>query len=271
MDSMNLDPNQPVGTVIATSGEAPPIVAAAPSPAVVAGDALSKKILTIPSNAMSKIRQEERNKGKNAALADLDKRAKALGFADFAAMEQSFSKKSAPEPAEASGEPAEKPDKNPRNAARLERENLRLIEDRRRVNRLRAHAEKQTKSLQRKLDATEAENQLRIAAVRAGVADPNYALHLLREKMTGKTITELEGFDETKFFDEELRGSHPHLFKVESRPATTGTSGDSVARGAKAQAAGTGKALDARTLSNEDFAKLLASRGLSMPSHGMPS
>lgn len=249
------------------------------------------RVINIPANAMSRIKAEEREKGKRAMMAELDKRAKTLGYKNHEDLERALDRnrtraqKTTEKPAtQPTAKPAQQQKTQPNAQAAVDlslrqQERDRLMQEKiLRLNRRAAHEEKRRKALQRELDAKEAENALRLAAVRAGVHDVDYALHLLRRDMTGKTSQELDGFDEAKFFSENLRKSHPHLYGVESRPATTGTTAEKVSSvrssaspTASKEATEDGRATtDARKMSQDKFNELLRSRGISNPITGTP-
>lgn len=215
-------------------------------------------VLTIPSKAMAEIKAKERERGKQMAMAELEKQAKELGYRSFddmkAAMaagatrrEAGTTRRTEERPARTTERTQERPTRtpertpardqqparaqqaaaaeHPRYTKKLEQENARLIEEKKRLNRLRAQAEKREKAAQRELQASQAEVQLRMTAFGVGIqaeADVDYALNLLRREVQGKTTKQLEALDERKFF-EGLRETRPYLFGVETRPAETGS------------------------------------------------
>jgi hypothetical protein len=110
---------------------------------------------------------------------------------------------------------------------------------------------------------------LRETAVVKGVRDVDYALRLLQRELEGKDEQALATFDEGKFF-ENLRASHPYLYGETVVPATTGTgvgAAPSAPKAGAVQAAqGAAGNKDARSLSQDEFQKLLRARGFSSAS-----
>ena len=175
---------------------------------------------------------------------------------------------------------------SPRTISRLTAENQRLLDERRRLNRTRAQEEKRRKAVERERDGLRAEYDLRLAAVTAGVKDVDYAVHLLRQRLKGKTKEELEKFDEGAFFSTELRKSHPYLYDAKDVPADTGANpaelagkgGDGAPPPPKA-GAGAGEAppnqqakpKSAQDMSDKEYKELLKKHGLSNPAAGMPA
>lgn len=114
--------------------------------------------------------------------------------------------------------------------------------------------------------AAEAEMLVREAAARVGVRDIDYAMRLMTRDLQGKSEKDLAEFSEEGFFS-GLREGHPYLFGEVSRPATTGNGagaaqGSPPNPGAAQQGAAQGGKVDVRTMSQEDYRKHLASRGL---------
>jgi hypothetical protein len=234
----------------------------------------SSKVLMIPTDAMGAIKREEREKGKKQAYEELETRAKAAGFESWAAMETALkalpkpSTKPAPEPPSAVEEAKPKADEPDPEKIRLQQEALEAKQ--------KAEQEaKQNQKLRNELLKQQAQNDLKLAAISAGVKDVDYALTLLKRELKGKSAEELQSFDEKKFFSETLRSSHPYLYAIEERPATTASGG---ANGAppppskgKEPIAPTNGAVDARTLSRQEFDELLRKRGITPPQVGGPS
>jgi len=255
-----------------------------------------KKIVQMPSDALKRIREKEREKGRKAAQAEMDQKARQFGYRDFASMEAALAKKKATQSPTKPGQPpvAAKPaepttedaaaqpngGRPDRRLTKLERENQRLLEAKRAANRARAHEEKRRRELENELDLTKVEYQLRQTALESGITNRDnigYALHLLRSHIEGKSEKELEGFDEAKYFQETLRKSHPYLFGVETRPANTSNGNSTPSNGAPpkpgqpAPPQGETQPVDARKLSQEDFYNRLRKLGLTPPSAGMPT
>lgn len=186
------------------------------------------KVLTIPSHRMKEIKQAERAKGQKDTLAALDAEARKLGFENHEDLKRA-AERSRQQPQTSARPAAGQPDrpdgqqqphgKNGRRLRAVEKENADLKEKLRATTRAASQAEKRTKQLERDLDAKEAEAELRLAAVRAGVQDVDYAVTLVQRAMGGKTEEELDKFDESTYFSTELRKTHPYLFETVVRPA----------------------------------------------------
>lgn len=227
----------------------------------------------MPSRAVAEMKRKEREKGERRARQAADASAKELGYASHEDMISKLkARKNAPAPraaastapaARASAEPA------PREARSTDRRMQRVEEQRRAANRARASAERKQREMQRSMDAKEAEHALRLAAVRAGIKDPEYALHVLQKKLERTPAKELESFDEDAFFSTELRKSHPYLYAEVLEPAHTSPNpkaGHTPKSPTPPAPASNGK--DARTLSSTEFNTLLRSKGLTPPSMG---
>lgn len=254
----------------------PPVAAAKPT----------SKVVAMPTGALAEIKQKARARGRALALVELNERARKAGFASLEDMEKAALRtKQRPTGARTTTREEEtvpaKPDaesaKHPRYLKKLEKERDQLLARSREQNRARAAEERRRKDAEKRIAALEAEKALERAALRAGVTDVDYALELLRRKLNGKTAAELSSFDENTFFSGELRESHPYLYGVEERPASTGapegTKGTPAPKApqtaAPRESNGDSSALDARKLSNEEYTKLLQKRGLVDPRQGL--
>lgn len=257
------------------------------------------KTITMPTNAMRRIRQEAQEKGKKLAQSEAEKRLRKLGYKSFDEMERALSalkagKRTTPKnevdteevedsPRNTNRTPPKQPAQaqtqgtapvTDRTSLRLQRENERLLEEKRRLNVARAHEEKKRRVLQRELDAQQAEHQLRLVATKHGVQDVEFALHLLRNAMGGKSEAELQSFDEEKFFGEVLRKERPYLYRTEEQYATTvpetaPTRGAQAPRTAQAPRQDT-NAADPAKLSREEYNKKLRALGLTAPNASHP-
>lgn len=255
----------------------------------------SAKVLTIPSNAMAKIKREEREKGRKAAMLELDAQAKRGGFGSWdemmkaAAMAKKNGGSNRNTTQQVKAAPVAQPAPTPvpaqearfvdRAARRAEKERERALEEVRRLNRARATEEKRRKDAEKRVEAMEAEMALRTAAIRAGVQDVDYALELLRRKINGKNVEELRGFSEDDFFVKELRSSHPYLYGVTDIPANT----TAPVEATKARVTTTVQAkptsmpaptngnsmMDARKLSPQEYTDLLQRHGIKNPMAGL--
>lgn len=297
---------------------APPSASVGADPVVEVSDSTPEpdpqtetKMLSIPTSAMRKIKDDARSKGRSEALSEV---AKSLGYNSWEEMDAVLRKSEGESGQEGQRRPTSsrsaKPKKlenkmsdednlddetqappqessqtkgHPRILKRLEQTNASLLEEKRRLSRARAHEEKRRKQVEREKAALEAEVKLRVAAAKAGVQDVDYALHLLKKEKSGMPEDESQDFDETAYFSKTLRDRHPYLYSTETQPANTGPAGQDESKdgagapppAAKnpAEAAGSGDAgtIDARKLSPEDLSAHLAKLGLQDPSTGMPS
>jgi hypothetical protein len=250
-------------------------------------------VLTIPTQAMARIKREERDKGKKLAMVELEATAKKAGFASAEEMMKAASQfrrqapkggtpqRTQPAATRTEAKPAVTPppaEARPvdRAARRAEREHEKTLEEVRRLNRARASEEKKRKAAERQLEAMQAEMTLRTSAVRAGVQDIDYALELLRRKIQGKTADDLKTFNEDEFFAKELRTSHPYLYGVTDIPANTSAGGptrETPKPGAQpkppAPGAPANGVADARSLTPQQYADMLAKHGIKNPTLGM--
>lgn len=150
--------------------------------------------------------------------------------------------------------------------ARYEREKARWQTEKNTYQRRLQSEAQQRRSLRQELDRTQVEMSLRETAVRKGVQEVDYAVHLLRKEISGKTEAELNSFDEGKWFD-NLRTEKPYLFGELVRPATTGTAGAAApnppnARQVTANGVN-GTKVDVRQMSPKEYKEYLKSKGLS--------
>jgi hypothetical protein len=231
---------------------------------------------------MSKLKAEERDKGRRMVIEDFDAKAQANGFKDHddfmaavARLARTKPQQQPTEPKSGTNQQPTEPQQQPQ-ASMSEEERAKYLSNVRRVNRARAREEKRRRELERELERKDVERLMERAAIRAGVQDVDYAMTLLNRKIQSMSPEEAkQGFDEEKFFNEELRKSHPILYGTETRPATTGTHGSAEPpKAPKPGEAPPGKEgdngmVDARDLSGEDYQKLLEKMGLSHPAGGM--
>ena len=226
---------------------------------------------------------KEKERGKKAALAEFESKARNLGYANaeemFKAIEESKAAMIAQEP-QPNAAPAQ--ERQPKMAdgkngngksreadARSEREVERLRKQHEESERKRRHAEKQERLARKREEEARIEAQLARAAAQAGIRndeDVDYAIHLLRAEVKNnpKKFEGTDTFDERKFFA-DLRETKPYLFGEAPRPATTGVTGDQPnppkPGQVTTQTAQNGQ-FDARKASREEFNKELAKRGL---------
>jgi hypothetical protein len=241
---------------------------AAPAPAVDSGKSKSAAV-AVPPQAFSKIKAEQRERGRREAMKELEEKFRSAGFnsLDDALSSMSQARSSATQAPQNNQPQRTQPQPQYQQAPTSSRADQRLARERERLAKQVAQEQALRRKLQRKLDAKEAEFALREAAVSHGVKDVDYALRLLQRELEGKNENELEVFDEAAFFNQKLRSSHPYLFGEMVMPATTGTGvggAPTAPTAGNVQAAqGASGQVDARSMSSDEFQKLLRKRGLS--------
>lgn len=199
----------------------PPGTPAPPAPTQAPPAAGDNKVEHIPRAAMRRIKEEERQRGKQAATSELDAEAKRYGFNSVAeALAAAAAGKAAPAPGKGAPAPTEPPPARGGGKAEklLAQERQSRIDAQRKANRL-----------QRDLDAQAAEGALRERAWGLGITDTKYAIHLLKEhcaELTAGISDEkdrakaLDAFDEGKFL-EGLKATHSYLYGERPKPAQT--------------------------------------------------
>jgi hypothetical protein len=275
-----------------TAGELPQAqAAAAPAPqATIVPNELAPttigggKNVVMPQAALTSRLRAAADKGKRAAMDEVESQAKASGFTSLqdmfstvAALKQGGAAKNAPsrtvEPeadvtnagTAKDGKPSFKEQR--RYEAAIERERKGHEAERK----LRLGEERKRKEAERQREAIEAEMSIREVAIMAGVKDVDYSVALLRRSIQGKSPEELKSFDEHAFF-ENLREKQPYLFGEVVHHVTTGT-GKSAPPAPAPGTAVTGAAqngqIDAKKMSAEQFREHLRKRGLSMDAQGV--
>lgn len=236
--------------------------------------ATEKRGIYMPTASIAKIKREEREKGKRLAAQAADTSARELGYASH---EDMLNKLKAKRNAPAAARPAAPPvatatdTVTPKATAKTQRQ-LQLAEERRRsANRARAASDRKAREAERRLEEREAEHELRVAAVRCGVHDVDYALTLLKRKLNKLSPKELSEFDEDKFFKTELKKTAPYLYAEVIEPATTSPSETGPSSPSPKTPSKDGKPIDARTVSKQDYEAMLRARGLTPPNLGAPS
>ena len=249
------------------------------------------KSVMMPSGALKKLKEAEREKGRKSALALLDEEAKKLGFANHEALKLAAAQAKAkpntqanktngkantatPKPTEPS---AETQQPNDRSANRYQREAQQLLEDKRRLNKRKNILEKQLAERDSLLQRETTMRQLSRMASRAGIHgdDENeMAVSLYEKHVSQLSDEELESFDDEKFFSEHLRKSKPYLYGVREVPATTSATAPAATSATTPTATSTtttatsGGRVDTMKMSRKEFADYLASRGLTSPANG---
>lgn len=238
---------------------------------------LNGKTVVLPTNALARIKEEAREKGKKTALTDLAKQYGHGSVDSFLSALQKLKDPPAPAPAaqpKVQEVKVQKPSSNQgkqtmRTQDQVDKHREKLQKERdEQAKRAKVEASGR-KRLQRALDSKEAEISLRDAAYRAGVkgTEISVALHLLSEELQGKSEDELKSFDENKFFLDQ-KAARPYLFGEVVRLATTGASAGGAPAplkpGEASQVTAQGSQIDARTMSREDYQKLVRSRGFNV-------
>ena len=259
-----------------TEATAAPVEAAETSLPTIAGG----KNVILPQAAIGKLKEEQRQRGKREAMTELEAKFKAAGFgsiedaiAAMAAARNAPAAKAAPPAKQAKAPVVEELDEEVQEATTAQptqggdyaKQLQRLQREKERMAKQFAAEQAQRRKLQRTLEAKEAEFALRETAVGQGVKDVDYALRLIQRELEGKDEKALAAFDEGKFFS-TLRTSHPYLFGEMVVPATTGT-GVGAAPAAPTAATvtaaqGAAGKTDARSMSSDEFQKLMRARGL---------
>jgi hypothetical protein len=208
--------------------------------------------LVIPASAMKEIKEKERQKGAKIAQAEAaakaDQDAQALGFTDYADMITKLKDPPKTEPkddtvsetlkAELEQLRAEKAASDARaSAAEAERE------------RVRAEAEAEVGRV-----------KILAAAQKAGVVDPELGIVKLQQAQLGLTPEQLQSFDVTKFFDEDLRKTAPYLY-----PTTATTTAPVVQAPAPNSTTTAPQSRSAYELTKDEFHAKLRELGIRSP------
>lgn len=299
----NPAPQQPTDPLVTATAEpvvtVPPTGATEPPGTDTAGDE-GRVTHQVPQDQFKKLKEKERDKGRNAALAEITDKVKLAGFESLdealAQIPQLSARidelLSAPDPTDNKDkEPMAQPKKTPPNKGKRngqpKRSNGRGKEDRMagkdakeiaRLGREREkdrakwrREEKRRKAAEQKLAATQAEMEIREIAINAGVKDVDYAVRLMTRECAKLPKDKLAEFDENQFFT-GLRDTKPYLFGETTVPANTGTgTGDETTPpepkpGEVLTQTGDDTKFDARTASKEDVNKRM--RELGLPTSG---
>ena len=230
------------------------------------------KNVVLPSATLGKLKAEQRERGAREAIGELEAKFRAAGFGsiDEAISAMAAARNGGNTQPQAATQRKAEPEVMDSGASmsggKTDRKQLeRLAREREQYAKRYSQEQAQRRRIQRQLEAKEAEMALRETAVIKGVRDVDYALRLLQRELENKDEEALAAFDEGKFFD-NLRSSHPYLYGEMVVPATTGTgvgNAPNAPRAGTVQAAqGASGAKDARSLSQDEFQKMLRARGL---------
>lgn len=268
-------PTPPVAAQPGTTAAPPPVVAAEPK----GGEG---KDVTLPTDAIKKIKEDARDKGRREALTELDAAAVAAGFANHAeAVKYLGDLKKAPAPAATTTPPkppenttmAKQPKQPDPKADKAAKDAAKHAEERQRLHKDWKASKRKERELKRQLDAQVAEKDLAIEMMRYGVQDIDYGMRLLTRELAGKSEEEISKFDRKAYF-EKLRGEKPYLFNEKVVPATTGTNGTKpdgsspATPGAAAPviAAAAATQVDATKMTKAEYDAHLKKLGLTVPS-----
>ena len=254
----------------------------APAPQAAAGEQLPPgmafgndgRVQVLSTSAFKRLKDEARDRGRREALEEL---AKAQGYRSMEEMQEALAQSRQQPRSRQQAQPARTKDeddtettappqqsKSARAAQRDAERSRREADD---LKRQLSREVKGKRELQMRIDALEAETQLREAAIRVGVHDVDYALRLLTRDLEGKSEEELAKFDESAYFT-GLRQSKPYLFGETVRPANTGTGVGNAptalnpAEAAQVQAQG--NQIDARKMDAKQFQEYLRAKGLNI-------
>jgi hypothetical protein len=264
----------PIG---ATAPAAPAQEAAAPV-APQAPAQPNSKVISVPTHAMARIKQEEFDKGKEEALASF---AKTSGFESPQAMAEFLQglraqKTTPPVAAQPKVEPKpvveEEAPLDPaalraekREAAVYARNLEKAMNERNRYAQEAQKWKQEATQRQEALDMKEAEMSLRETAMTCGAKDVDYCLRLLSRELEKMEPDAIAQFDERQFFS-SLRQERPYLFGETVQPATTGNANAAApgspkpAAAAAAATAATKK--NARDMTPQEYKAHLARMGL---------
>lgn len=258
-----------------------------PNPSTVGGG----KNVVLPREAFNARLNAATDRGKRAAISEMESQAQASGFssmqdmfATIAALKAGNKANSsaarqmpkddsqdAPESRTNSSTRTAQPTPSNKEQARWAREAERARKSAETERRGRISAERGRKAAEQSRQAIQAEMAIREAAILAGAKDVDYAVTLLRRNIEDKTEEELSSFDEAKFF-EEMREKQPYLFGEVVRPVTTGTGGKEPPAprpGVVNQATAQSGQIDAAKMNDKDFREHLRKRGLNVDIAGV--
>ena len=229
--------------------------------------------LSIPQNALGKLKQEQRERGKREALSEMEARFKAGGFTSLDEAIAQLAALRAPPPA-----PAAPQKTQTTSQPQFDRQNDQaLLESRKQMEALAKERERLARELAREQAAKrvlesgnlalQGEALLNVAAVRHGAKDSEYAVELCRRHLATLDDADYETFDEDAFFA-DLRKEKPYLFGETVVFANTGVGvGDAPVApnaGTVTEAHGQSGRVDARKLTSTEFQKLLRERNLNV-------
>jgi len=268
---------QPPAQVPAQTGAPAPSGAGEVLPEGMRATGDGKGIQVLSTTAYKRLKDDARERGRKEAVSEL---VKTLGFGSVDDVKEALQAKAQPPQdtradarSQGKGKEAAKDDQGAPATQQQSKSYRSLVRERDKLaneaEELRRQVQKmnaQTKKMREDVDRKDAEMTLREAAIRAGIKDVGYALHLVQTEMGGKPDAELEKFDERVFFEKTLKESHPYLYGEVTRPANTGTGANAAPPAPKAgdaaQATATNGKIDARGMNQKEFTELMQRRGL---------
>lgn len=228
-----------------------------------------EKTYSVPHSAFETIKENARSKGRTEAEAAFTAKLESLGIKDVKTIDDAIArlKAAAPPKEEVSKETPPKTEskkdddagKKTGDGATLKRlveaERLAATEKTRR-ERAEADAAAATKGAEDKAAESIARAKLEVVAVRAGVADSEYAITLLGRHVAALSEEDAAKFDPKSFFA-GLRDTHPALFGTSPTKVTTGPTRSGPPAGDPAP-----ETIDLRTMSPADYRKWRVKQGL---------
>jgi hypothetical protein len=239
-----------------------------------AGEQAQGKTISLPTSAFAKLKAEAAEKGKKAALTEMQAKAKAFGFDSVDAMFEALQTARASTTVETQPETRAAPkatqaQKPAQAAGNVSSEALRIAKEMERARKEAEKASREARRYRQELEEFQATAEMKEVLLRAGVReDVDYALDLMRRDINAKLQTdpELASYSTDEFL-KSLRTNKPFLFGESRVAATTGTGGEGpqARPAAPGQAAATiaqGEQFDARKASSEQIKARLAQLGV---------
>lgn len=213
-----------------TAPPAPPVPPAPPAPPADPDVTEKGNNVIVPKSAFAQIKKSAEEKGRKAALAEMDKAAQAAGFANHAGMVAHLAKigKGEQPPAPpGKGKTTAAPAAPGKGAAfrqvnHLQKE-LQKAQQRADQEKAARHASLREKNkLARRLNEVEVDRSLETIAQSEGVhpEELDYVVARLKGELRGRPKDQMSAFDERKWL-RELKVKKPHLFGERIEPADT--------------------------------------------------
>jgi hypothetical protein len=234
------------------------------------------KTISLPTSAFAKLKAEAAEKGKKAALTEMQAKAKAFGFDSvdsmFEALQTARSGASVETQQETRAAPKAAPTQQPKQGVQKDAvaaEALRIAKEMERARKEAEKASREARRYRQELEEYQAQAEMKEVLLRAGVRDEvDYALTLMRKDIQAKLETdpELASYSTDEFL-KTLRQTKPFLFGESRLPATTGTGGEGpqarpAAPGQAASTIAQAEQFDARKASTEQIKARLAQLGV---------